>query len=166
MSLIKYAMSGSLKNFSNKLDKISFAEVLNKIFTLNKQLDPALENMADVSNDEASNLRISKPILQFFDQKVEMDYTDYCDMKVTVPYITYLFSLALFLAIDIAIKNYEPQKLAKVIYILLGALLIEIKCLGRRRTLILCSILFTILVTLCVIYLLPICIFYFRRFYS
>ena len=108
----------------NKLDKISFAEVLNKIFTLNKQLDPALENMADVSNDEASNLRISKPILQFFDQKVEMDYTDYCDMKVTVPYITYLFSLALFLAIDIAIKNYEPQKLAKVIYILLGALLL------------------------------------------
>ena len=108
----------------NKLDKISFAEVLNKIFTLNKQLDPALENMADVSNDEASNLRISKPLLQFFDQKVEMDYTDYCDMKVTVPYITYLFSLALFLAIDIAIKNYEPQKLAKVIYILLGALLL------------------------------------------
>ena len=108
----------------NKLDKISFAEVLNKIFTLNKQLDPALENMADVSNDEASNLRISKPLLQFFDQKVEMDYTDYCNMKVTVPYITYLFSLALFLAIDIAIKNYEPQKLAKVIYILLGALLL------------------------------------------
>ena len=104
----------------NKLDKISFPEVLNKIFTINKQIDPALENMADVSNDEASNLRISKPLLQFFDQKVEMDYTDYCDMKVTIPFITYLFSLALFLAIDIAIRKYESQKIAKIIYIVLG----------------------------------------------
>ena len=104
----------------NKLDKISFAEVLNKIFTINKQIDPALENMADVSNDEASNLRISKPILQFFDQKVEMDYTEYCDMKVTIPFITYLFSLALFLAIDIIIREYETQKIAKIIYIILG----------------------------------------------
>ena len=117
-------ISKVIPRIPNKLDKISFAEVLNKIFTINKQLDPALENMADVSNDEASNLRISKPILKFFDQKVEIDYTEYCDTKVTIPYITYLFSLALFLAIDIAIKDYEPQKIAKIIYIILGVALL------------------------------------------
>jgi len=107
----------------NKLDKITFAEVLNKIYTINKQLDPALENMADVSNDEASNLRISKPILKFFDQKVEMDYTEYCDMKVTIPYIVYLASLTLFLVVDITIRGYEQQKIAKIIYIILGLFL-------------------------------------------
>lgn len=97
---------------------------MNRIYTINKQLDPALENMADVSNDEASNLRISKPILKFFDQKVEMDYTEYCDMKVTVPYIIYLLSLALFLTVDIVFLGYETQKVTKIIYIILGAFLL------------------------------------------
>ena len=103
-----------------KLDKISFAEVLNKIFTINKQLDPALENLADVSNDEASNLKISKPLLRFYDQKVEMDYTEYCDTKITIPYLVYLLSLALFLAVDIGIRGYESQKIVKVVYIIVG----------------------------------------------
>ena len=117
-------ISREVPRIPNKLDKITFAEVLNKIYTINKQLDPALENMADVSNDEASNLRISKPILKFFDQKVEMDYTEYCDMKVTVPYIIYLLSLALFLTVDIVIRGYETQKVTKIIYIILGAFLL------------------------------------------
>ena len=113
-------LSREVPRIPNKLDKISYTEVLNKIFTINKQLDPALENMADVSNDEASNLRISKPILKFFDQKIEMDYIEYCDLKIYVPYIVYLFSMALFLAVDIVIRGYESQKMAKVIYIILG----------------------------------------------
>ena len=113
-------ISREVPRIPNKLDKISYTEVLNKIFTINKQLDPALENMADVSNDEASNLRISKPILKFFDQKVEMDYIEYCDLKINVPYIVYLFSMALFLTVDIIIRGYESQKIAKIIYIILG----------------------------------------------
>ena len=108
----------------NELDKISFTEVLNRIYTINKQLDPALENMADVSNDEASNLRIRKPLLNFFDQKVEIDYVEYCNMKVTVPYIIYLFSLALFLGIDIILRGYDKQKVVKMIYIFVGLLLL------------------------------------------
>ena len=108
----------------NKLDKISYPEVLNKIYTKNKQLDPALENMADVSNDEASNLKIRKPLLKFFDQKIEMDYIEYCDMKVAIPYIIYLLSMALFIGVDIAIRQYETQKIAKIIYIVLGIFLL------------------------------------------
>ena len=111
----------------NKLDKISFPEVLNRLYTHNKQLDPALENMADVSNDDASNLRIRKPILKFFDTKLEMDYTEYCDMKVTVYYIMYLITMGLFLAVDILIRKFEGQKISKtlkIIYIIIGFFLL------------------------------------------
>ena len=107
----------------NKLDKITYPEVLQKIYTHNKQLDPALENMADVSNDDASNLRIKKPILKFFDRKIEMDYTEYCDMKITIPYIIYLVTLALFLIVDFLLVRFVGQKLSKVlkiVYILCG----------------------------------------------
>ena len=117
-------MARETPQIPNKLDKISYPEVLNKIFTKNKQLDPALENMADVSNDEAANLKIRKPLLKFFDQKVEIDYIEYCDMKVTIPYIIYLISLALFLAVDIALRKYESQKIAKIIYIIVGVFLL------------------------------------------
>ena len=112
--------------FPNKLDKISYPEVLNKIYTHNKQLDPALENMADVSNDDASNLRIRKPILKFFDAKIEMDFTEYCDMKVTLPYIIYLLTMILFLAVDILLEKFEGQKVTKIlkiIYIICGLFL-------------------------------------------
>ena len=117
-------ISLELPRVINKLDKISFPEVLNNIYTINKQLDPALENLADISNDEASNLKIRKPILKFFDQKVELDYIEYCDMKVTIPYILYLFSLALFLVVDIVIRGFELQKIAKIVYIVLGFILL------------------------------------------
>ena len=63
-------VSREIPKSPNKLDKITYPEVLNKIYTHNKQLDPALENMADVSNDDASNLKIRKPILKFYDKKV------------------------------------------------------------------------------------------------
>ena len=110
----------------NKLDKITYPEVLKKIYTHNKQLDPALENMADVSNDDASNLRIRKPVLKFFDRKIEMDYTEYCDMKIILSYSVYLFTLALFLAVDIIIEffdNQEISKALKIVYILCGLFL-------------------------------------------
>ena len=121
--LLTNTISKEVPRIPNKLDKIVYTEVLNKIYTLNKQLDPALENMVDVTNDDAANLRISKPILRFFDEKVEMDYIEFCDMKVTIPYLIYLFTLAIFLAVDIGIKGYESQKMAKVIYIIIGGFL-------------------------------------------
>ena len=111
----------------NKLDKITYPEVLQRLYTHNKQLDPALENMADVSNDDASNLRIKKPILEFYDKKLEMDYTEYCNMKITIPYLIYLLSLALFLGVDIIIEYFDGQKVSKVlkiIYILFGFILL------------------------------------------
>ena len=49
--------------------------------------------MADVPNDDASNLKIKKPILKFYDKKIEMDYTEYCDMKVSIPYGFYLITM-------------------------------------------------------------------------
>ena len=45
-------------------------------------------------------------------------------MKVTVPYIIYLFSLALFLGIDIILRGYDKQKVVKMIYIFVGLLLL------------------------------------------
>ena len=111
----------------NKLDKITYPEVLQRLYTHNKQLDPALENMADVSNDDASNLRIRKPILEFYDKKLEMDYTEYCNMKITIPFVIYLFTLALFLGIDIILEYFDNQKISKVlkiIYILCGFILL------------------------------------------
>ena len=108
----------------NKLDKISFTEVLNNIYKTNKQLDPALENLADVADDEVSNLRIRKPILKYFNQKIEKDYIEYCNMKITKPYITYLFSLSLFLSIDLILRGFELRKIAKMVYITIGLLLL------------------------------------------
>ena len=111
----------------NKLDKITYPEVLKRIYSFNKQLDPALENMADVSNDDASNLRIRKPILKFYDIKLEMDYTEFCDIKVTFSYLVYLLTMAIFLAIDIVITGFEGQKFSKVmkiVYIISGLLLL------------------------------------------
>ena len=110
----------------NKLDKITYPEVLQKIYTHNKQLDPALENMADVSNDDASNLKIRKPILKFYDRKVEMDYTEYCDMKIALPYVIYLITMGVFLGIDIILVFFNDQKVTKalkIVYILCGFLL-------------------------------------------
>ena len=107
----------------NKLDKLTFPEVLNNIYKINKQLDPALENLADVSSDEASDLRIRKPFLKFFDQRVEMDYIDYCDMKITIPYLLYLLSLILFFSIDVVLRGFELQKIGKIAIIAVGFLL-------------------------------------------
>ena len=111
----------------NKLDKITYPEVLKRIYTYNKQLDPALENMADVSNDDASNLRIRKPILKFYDVKLEMDYTEFCDIKITFSYIMYLLTMAIFLAVDILLTRFDGQKFSKVmkiIYIICGFILL------------------------------------------
>ena len=111
----------------NKLDKITYPEVLDKIYSHNKTLDPALENMADVTNDDVSNLKIKKPILQFFDKKIEMDYIEYCDNKIAMSYLVYLFSMALFLAIAIALENFNDQKVSKsikIVYIICGLVLL------------------------------------------
>ena len=117
-------ISNEIPRVQNKLDKISFIEVLNKIYKANKQLDPALENMADVSNDEACDFRIEKPILRFFDEKVEMDYTEYCNKKVAIPFLAYLISLLLFLSTDLIIIGFEKRKIAKIVYIVLGLFLL------------------------------------------
>ena len=90
-------------------------------------MDPALENMADVSNDDASNLTIKKPILKFYDRKIEMDYTEYCDIKVTYPYIVYLLTMGAFLGVDIGLERFDGQKISKVlkiIYIICGFILL------------------------------------------
>ncbi len=111
----------------NKLDKITYTEVLSRIFTHNKSLDPALENMADASNDDVSNLKISKPILEFFDKKIEMDYVEYSDMKITIPFCIYLATNAIFLIIDIIITGFEGQsatKIIKITYIICGLILL------------------------------------------
>ena len=117
-------ISKEIPRIQNKLNKISFTEVLNKIYKINNYLDPALENMADVTDDEVSNLRIRKPMLKFFDKNYEKDYIEYCNMKITVPYIIYLFSLTLFLGIDLALRDFELQKIARMIYIFLGFFLL------------------------------------------
>ena len=117
-------ISSKIPRIPNQLSKISLAEVLDKIHTRNKQLDPALENLADVSNDEVSNLKIRKPILKYFDEKIEKDYIEYCDLKVTIPYIIYLFSLILFIIVDLVIRGFEPQKISKMIYITCGFFLL------------------------------------------
>ena len=111
----------------NKLDKISYPEVLDKIYSHNKTLDPALENMADVTNDDVSNLKIKKPILEFFDKKIEMDYVEYCDFKIAMPYLVYLLSMAIFLAVQIASTSFDNQKVTdiiKIIYIICGLVLL------------------------------------------
>ena len=119
-------VSREVPKIPNKLDKITYPEVLKRIYTFNKQLDPALENMADVSNDDASNLRIRKPILKFYDVKLEMDYTEFCDIKVTFPYVIYLLTMAIFLGVDILIVNFDKQgfsKTMKIVYIIFGFIL-------------------------------------------
>ena len=57
--------------------------------------------MSYFSNYDASNFTIRKPILKFNDIKLEIDYTDFYDIKTTFSYLIYLLTIAIFLPIDI-----------------------------------------------------------------
>ena len=111
----------------NKIDKISYPEVLEKIYKNNHTLDPALENMADVSNEEVAHLKIRKPFLRFFDKKLEMDYLKHTKFGVFKNYLTYLISLVVFWLTDLILEKLENQKITKFMklgYLILGFVLL------------------------------------------
>ena len=112
-----------MPNIIDKIDRISYPEVLEKIFINNRSLDPALENMADVSNEEVANLKLQKPFLRFNDKKVEIDYINYLSKDFKKSFITYLIFLFIFWGIEIIIvgtKNLKVTIYCKFAYILLG----------------------------------------------
>ena len=115
----------------NKIDKITYPEVLEKIYANGHSLDPALENMADVSNEEVANLKIQKPFLQFFDKKIEMDYKIYMSKGNSKNFLVYIIALFLFWITDISIEGINKQKVPvylKLSYMILGIFLF-IPCL-------------------------------------
>ena len=107
----------------SKIDKISYPEVLEKINNNGHSLDPALENMADVSNEEVANLKIKKPFLRFYDKKLEIDYKQYITQGTPKYFLAYLIALFLFWLTDIAIEGINNQKVPvylKLSYMILG----------------------------------------------
>ena len=118
----------------NKIDKITYPEVLEKIYSNGHSLDPALENMADVSNEEVANLKIKKPFLQFFDKKIEMDYKKYMSKGNSKNFLVYIIALFLFWIADISIEGINKQKVPvylKLSYMILGIFLF-IPCLMEK----------------------------------
>ena len=107
----------------SKIDKISYPEVLEKINNNGHSLDPALENMADVSNEEVANLKIKKPFLRFYDKKLEIDYKQYITQGTPKYFLAYLIALFLFWLTDISIEGINNQKVPvylKLSYMILG----------------------------------------------
>ena len=116
-----------MPNVINRIDKISFPEVLEKIFNHNNTLDPALENMADVSNEEVAKLKLRKPFLCFNDMKVEMDYIKYLNKHFKKSFIAYLLCILFFLIIDVLIVGSKNLKLTiylKITYLIVGLILL------------------------------------------
>ena len=122
-NLMFTSLAKEMPQYINKIDKISYPEVLEKIYKNNHSLDPALENMADVSNEEVAHLKIRKPFLRFFDKKLEMDYIKHSKFGVFKNYLTFLISLVVFWLIDLIIEHLDDQKITKFMklgYLILG----------------------------------------------
>ena len=120
------AIAKEMPNIISKVDKITYPEVLGKIYKENKKLDPALENMADVSNEEVANLKINKPFLRFYDKKLEEDFIQYNLKSINKSYLLYLLSLLALWIADVAIEKFSNGKVTKIIklvYIILGCIL-------------------------------------------
>ena len=116
-----------MPNVINRIDKITFPEVLEKIFNHNNSLDPSLENMADVSNEEVAKLKLRKPFLCFNDMKVEMDYIKYLNKDFKKSFIAYLLCILFFLIIDVLIVGSKNLKLTiylKITYLIVGLILL------------------------------------------
>lgn len=83
--------------------------------------------MADVSNDDIAQLKIKTPYLTFSDKKLENDYIEYNNKKITPTVGTYLGILFVFWIVDICVEKFEDQyatKIAKLVYIFLGLFLL------------------------------------------
>ena len=117
------ALAKEMPALINKIDKITYPEVLEKINNNGHALDPALENMADVSNEEVANLRIKKPFLRFYDKKIELDYRNYISQGIGRCFLAYLIALLFFWLVDISLNGIKDQKVPvflKLSYIILG----------------------------------------------
>ena len=117
------ALAKEMPALINKIDKITYPEVLEKINNNGHALDPALENMADVSNEEVANLRIKKPFLRFCDKKIELDYRNYISQGIGRCFLAYLIALLFFWLVDILLNGIKEQKVPvflKLSYIILG----------------------------------------------
>ena len=128
------ALAKEMPPLINKIDKITYPEVLEKISKSGHTLDPALENMADVSNEEVAHLKIKKPFLRFYDKKIEIDYKKYISQGFFRCFLAYLISLFVFWITDILIVGIKKQKapvFLKLSYMILGIFLF-IPCLMKN----------------------------------
>ncbi len=87
--------------------------------------------MTDVNNDKLVGLRIKKPLLQFYDEKLESDYQSYFQNNLNTSFVFYLGTLFVFWFVDIIMQskysdlsNEKITKILKIAYILSGLLLL------------------------------------------
>jgi magnesium-transporting ATPase (P-type)/class 3 adenylate cyclase len=115
----------------SSINKISYQEVMKKINTYFKGIDPVLDNMTDINNDEIVKLRIGKHFLKFYDEKLEVDYTNQFYNNVKQSFLFYLISMLIFWTADAILQSiyfdFHHEKISKtlkLIYIVLGFILL------------------------------------------